>query len=189
MKMNVANIISLTRPFLALSLFFFINNVRMFIIMYTLCWFTDLIDGPIARATKTKSDFGSKLDDLGDYTTIFVLVVIMTIWLGARMNEFIPLIITIFLIKIGNGIITKAKYGKVYIIHTYLAKFTAFVIFIAPIVFLLTGSIALFYVVMIVGYLEAVEECIIHFTRKTYNPEKKSIFLKTIDERVIKEEG
>lgn len=173
---NLANSITLTRPLLALSLFFFVNNTSMFIFMYSLCWFTDLIDGPIARRTNTQSELGSKLDDLGDYTTTIVLVVILTMWLGSQMLTFLPLVAGVFFFKFLNLGITKYKYGKGHLIHTYLAKFLAVVIFALPIVYLLTGSLIMIYAALIVGIVSALEETVIHLRAKEFNPNKKSLF-------------
>lgn len=176
MKKYIANIISLTRPFIALSLFFFINNTQMFLIMYSLCWFTDLIDGPIARRTKSASEFGSKLDDLGDYTTIVVVVIIFTIWIRNQMVTFIPFLVAIAAIRISNIVITHRKYGKSYIIHTYLNKFTAWTVFITPVVYLLYDNMVMMYVVMAVAILASIEEMIIHIKSSTYDSNNKTIF-------------
>ncbi len=175
MKKYIANIISLTRPFIALSLFFFINNKVMFLVMYSLCWFTDLIDGPIARRTKSASELGSKLDDLGDYTTIVVAVIIFTIWIKNQMLTFVPFLAAIAAIRISNVVITNRKYGKTYIIHTYLNKFTAWTVYIAPVIYLLFGNIIMVYVVMGVAILASIEEMLIHITTANYDSDNKSI--------------
>lgn len=177
---NLANAISLTRPFLALSLFFFINNKSLFLVMYCLCWFTDLIDGPIARATKSVSDFGSRLDDIGDYTIIVVAIIIFSIWLQAAFLPFVPLIGIMLVIRVSNGIITKRKYGKVFIIHTYLNKFTAFTVFLMPVIYILTGTYGFLYFVLAVSIIASFEETIIHLKSDVYSSERKSIFKNSI---------
>lgn len=175
MKKYIANIISLTRPFIALSLFFFINNKVMFLVMYSLCWFTDLIDGPIARKTKSTSDFGSKLDDLGDYTTILVAVVIFAIWIKNEMVTFLPFLAAIAAIRISNLFITNRKFGKIYIIHTYLNKFTAWTVYVTPVIYLLNNNMVMLYVVMIVAIIASLEEMIIHLITSTYDSNNKSL--------------
>lgn len=182
MKKNIANIISLTRPFIALSLFFFINNHMMFLVMYSLCWFTDLIDGPIARKTKSASDFGSKLDDLGDYTTIVVVVIIFTIWIKNQMLTLVPFLVAIAAIRISNVVITNRKFGKTYIIHTYLNKFTAWTVFMAPVVYLLWDNLVMVYIVVTVAILASLEEMFIHLATSSYDANNKSIF-KVITQR------
>ena len=174
----LANIISLSRPLLAASLFWFINNQKMFIIMYSLCWLTDLIDGPIARATKSQSELGSKLDDLGDTTLIIIMAIILLIWLEFKIISFIPLIIAIVVIRLSNLYITKNKYGKTYIIHTYLAKILGFFVLLLPIVYLISNQIWFIYFVLVFAVITSFEETIIHLSSDKYNPNKKSIFLK-----------
>ncbi len=46
-----------------------------FYITYLLCGLSDMIDGTIARKTKSVSEFGSKLDTVADL--IFVIVVMI----------------------------------------------------------------------------------------------------------------
>ncbi len=148
----------------------------MFLVMYSLCWFTDLIDGPIARRTKTASDFGSKLDDLGDYTTIVITVIIFTIWLKNQMLTFVPFLVAIAVIRISNIVITNRKYGKTYIIHTYLNKFTALTVYITPVIYLLFDNTVMLYAVMTVAILASIEEMIIHIATADYDSNNKSIF-------------
>lgn len=72
---NIPNLLSAYRliisPFLiwlAIS-----GNRVAFLILLTLNVITDIIDGPIARATKTQTTFGAKLDSLADGATYFVV--------------------------------------------------------------------------------------------------------------------
>lgn len=170
----LANCISLSRPLLALSLFWFINNKKMFIVVYALCWLTDAIDGPIARATKSQSEFGSKLDDLGDTSLIVIMGIIMIIWLKWQMLSLIPLILCLIAVRICNLFITKNKFGRVYITHTYMAKGLGFLVMLMPVIYLLTGKIWFVYLVLAISIITSLEETLIHITSDKYNQREKA---------------
>ena len=46
-------------------------------ILYFICGFTDILDGYIARKTKTESNFGTKLDTISDLLFFIVMFIIM----------------------------------------------------------------------------------------------------------------
>lgn len=175
---NLANILSASRIFLALSLFFFINNPKGFMIIYSICWFTDAIDGSIARATGSSSELGSKIDDAGDYTLILIMITIMIIWIQQAVIVFLPFLGAMVAIRVSNVFITKHKYGRVCIIHTYLNKLTAMCAFVTPITYLLFDTLVFAYVVLMVGIVASLEESVIHLTSEQYDFNKKSYFIK-----------
>ncbi len=173
-----ANIISFSRIILAASLFWFINDPKVFLIIYSIAWFTDAIDGGVAKLTKSQSEFGSKIDDLADTTLISCMGIIMIIWLGKEFIQFIPFVIIFLAIRILNLMITKHKYGKTCIIHTYSAKALGLLVLLMPIVYLLTDSVIVMYVVVIAAIFVSLEETLIHSTSEQYDPDNKSYFIK-----------
>jgi phosphatidylglycerophosphate synthase len=177
-KQNIANFLTVSRFLMAFVLFFFIGNKNMFLLLYGIAWFTDFIDGTIAKATGTKSDFGSKMDDIADYTLIVVMIIIMIIWIKAEVFYFLDLIIAFIFIRVCNTQITKKKYGKVYIIHTYLNKFAAFTSFLLPFIYIWTGFLNFTYIVLFATIIASFEETVIHLTSTYYDSERKSIFIK-----------
>ena len=62
----MANVITLMRIGLAISLLFIRKYSPLFLILYSICGFTDILDGYIARKTRTESKFGAKLDTIAD---------------------------------------------------------------------------------------------------------------------------
>lgn len=132
MKKHIANIISLSRVAGAVILFFFKEISTFFLIIYVLCGFTDLIDGPIARKTKSSSTLGASLDTIGDVLTYLALVKILI------FKKSVPVFILVWIISAGIlfGIcaaITKRKFGKFYLPHTYLGKIFGGSVFVLPI--------------------------------------------------------
>ena len=68
MKRQIANIITGCRIFGSTLLLFFPAFSLSFYITYTLCGFSDMIDGTIARKTNSTYKFGSQLDTIADLT-------------------------------------------------------------------------------------------------------------------------
>ena len=74
----MANVITLIRIGLAISLLFIRKYSPLFLILYSICGFTDILDGYIARKTKTESNFGARLDTIADLL-FFIVMFIYTI--------------------------------------------------------------------------------------------------------------
>lgn len=182
---NIANILSGSRVFLALSLFFFINNQTGFLIMYSICWFTDAIDGSIARATGSESELGSKIDDIGDYTLISIMIVIMIIWIKSLVIPLLPFLAVLIFVRVGNIILTKHKYGRLCIIHTYLNKFTAMLAFAVPVGYILLDTLFFGYAVLIVGIVASVEESLIHISSEEFDRRRKTLIRKPSDPMIV----
>lgn len=185
MKKHIANFLTSIRIVLAFVLLFFMQEKYqiVFLTLYSIAWVTDGLDGKVARALKTQSDFGSKLDDVGDTLLGIVMGISIFVWIGVELFNFLPYAIPLILIRVFNIFYTKKKYGKPYVIHTYGNKFTSFIAFLLPIYYVAVGKythynpFALFYAVIIVGTLASLEEFLIHITSDKYNYKKKSLFL------------
>lgn len=186
-KKNLANMLTATRILLALVLLFFINNKVVYLTLFSIAFLTDAIDGTVARLTKSASDFGSKLDDFADTLLGAVMGLSIFIWLGTDLLIFLAFASILIATRIFNVIYTKYKYGKPYVIHTYGNKLTFFIAFLLPITYLLFDSVFFFYVVIAVGTLASIEECIIHITSEKFDHRRKSIFL-DYSEEILPEE-
>ena len=66
-RTNLANIITLSRIILSIFLLFIEKNSLIFLSIYSICGLTDILDGYVARKTKTESQFGAKLDTFSDF--------------------------------------------------------------------------------------------------------------------------
>jgi phosphatidylglycerophosphate synthase len=175
---------------LAVSLLFLMKEEYQtaFLTVYSIAWFTDAIDGTIARLTKTQSDLGSKLDDIADTMLGAIMGISIFVWIGTDLFKFLPYAVPLMLIRIFNVFYTKKKYGKPYVIHTYGNKITSFIAFLLPITYIVfsrhtsINKYFFFYVVIIVGTLASLEECLIHISSDKYNYRKRSIFISLPDE-------
>ena len=102
MKKHIANIITGARIVFSLSLLFIPLSSAWFYALYLLCGLSDMIDGTVARRTKSTSEFGAKLDTVSDFVFMTVALikfvphlhipVWLWIWIGI-----------IAMIKLGNA--------------------------------------------------------------------------------------
>ena len=72
MKKYIANIITGSRVAFSLPLLFIPISSIWFYILYIFCGFTDMIDGTIARKTRSVSKYGARLDTIADFVFMFV---------------------------------------------------------------------------------------------------------------------
>ena len=126
-------------------------------------FFTDLIDGYLARKFKVTSIVGTKLDSIGDDLTVLVgLIALFVLKL-----EFIKQHIIIFMILLVLFLVQTTyalnRYGKMTNFHTYLAKTAALLqgVFLILVFFTEEPSLILFYAATIITMLELTEEIIL----------------------------
>lgn len=131
MKKQLANIISITRIIGAVILFFQTELSPLFLTVYVLCGFTDLIDGPIARKTGSTSTIGATLDTIGDVATYLALTKILI------SQKMVPLWILIWILSAGvlfgaASVVSKVRFKKFYLPHTYVGKIFGGSVFVLP---------------------------------------------------------
>lgn len=83
---HLANLITLSRIILVLTLFLVEPLSFKFMVLYLFCGFTDILDGYIARKTHTTSALGARLDSIAD---LFMVVVVLYILLEVVSLPFI----------------------------------------------------------------------------------------------------
>lgn len=173
---HLANIISMSRIIISIIMLYFYKNELLFITLYLTCGLSDVVDGYIARKTNTHSSIGAKLDSLGDFIMFGIIIIIILIKSGDRIVAFFPWIIIIALIRCINLIIGAYKYHSFVSLHTLGNKFTGFLVFIVPLLFVIFHTTKIFWPVCIIALLSAIEEGIIHLTSHKLNLNRKSIF-------------
>ncbi|ARV15827.1 CDP-alcohol phosphatidyltransferase family protein [Polaribacter sp. SA4-12] len=183
---NIADWFSFYRifaaPFLLLLIWF--DAQLVFTCFLLISYLTDAIDGYLARKLKITSARGSQLDSFGDQITL----IIGLIGLFSFEKEFIKTNITLILIAfipyIFQMIIAFLKYGKATAFHTYLAK-TSAVLQSAFILWSLffNPEYSLFYIMIVIGILETIEEISLIFMYKNWVSDVKSIFWAFKDKR------
>ena len=152
---------TIAAPFLLVLLF--TKQYDIFKWLLAVSFFTDLVDGYLARKFKVTSILGTKLDSIGDDLTVLVglvaLFVLKLTFIKQHIIVFIILLV-LFLLQTAYALI---RYGKMTNFHTYLAKTAALLqgIFLILVFFTDEPSLILFYAATIVTILELTEEIIL----------------------------
>jgi len=171
----VANIISITRIFLSLSLILVKPLSIVFNSIYLVCGISDVFDGYIARKTETTSKLGEKLDSIAD---LIMVVVLMSV-LYPIINLTVKIIVWITIIGIIRAVsmmVVLVKYKTFGILHTYGNKITGFVLFSIPLSLAFIQSYVLVYIICVVASISAIEELFIHLSSNELRINMKSIF-------------
>ena len=131
MKKHIANIITGSRIVLSLPLLFIPLTSAWFYALYLICGLSDMIDGTVARRTKSASEFGARLDTVSDFVFMTVALikfvphlhipVWLWIWIGV-----------IAIMKLGNAAWGFVRTKKLVAPHTVLNKITGLLLFFLP---------------------------------------------------------
>ena len=139
------------------------DRIDIFKWLLPVSFFTDSIDGFLARKYKVASVFGARLDSIGDDLTVASGVAGIIVWKPAFMiDQLIPLgvLLGLFIIQL---IIAFTRFGKATSFHTYLAKLAALTqgCFLILFFFFPGMGLFLFYLAVIITLLDLVEEIIL----------------------------
>lgn len=183
---NIADWFSFYRifaaPFLLILIWF---DVRLlFTWLLLISYATDAIDGYLARKLKITSPRGSQLDSFGDQITLIVGLIGLFYFESSFIKTNLTLIAITFIPYIIQMIIAYYKYGKATAFHTYLAKLSAVLqsVFILFALFF-TPDYNLFYMMIIIGLLETLEEITLIFLYDSWVSDVKGIYWAYKDKR------
>lgn len=173
----IPNIITTTRIILSLIILTTIPLSPSFFIIYFICGFSDILDGYIARKTKSTSKLGANLDGLADF--IFIVVILFSIIpildLPTWSLVFIGLIAVIRLI---SQIVGWVRYHQLAFLHTYLNKATGLALFISPIILVLLDVDMTLIILLTIAILSAMEDLYLNLKDEKLNLNNKGIFFK-----------
>ena len=161
-----------------------LNERNLFTWFLLISYCTDAIDGFIARKLQITSPRGSQLDSFGDQITFTLGLVGILIFEFDFIKTNYVLIIISFSPYLIQMLIAFLKYGKATAFHTYLAKLSAIVqsafilwlLFFEPIYWL-------FYVMIVIGILETIEEITLIFMYDNWVAGVKGIYWAIKDKR------
>lgn len=185
-EFNIADWFSFYRiaavPFLLILIFW--NEREIFSWLLLISYSTDAIDGFLARKLKITSARGSQLDSYGDQVTLVVGLIGLIVFEPDFMLENYPLILIAFVPYIFQMIIAFRKYGKATAFHTYLAKLSAVIQGVFILWLLFFGPVYwLFYVMIILGVLETIEEITLIYLYDKWVAGVKGIYWALKDKR------
>ena len=130
-RYNMANIITVVRILFAIALLFCRPYSTAFYLLYITAGISDMMDGAVARKTKTCSEFGARLDTAAD----FIFVAICLIKLLPTIDIPVWLYIwtaVIALIKVSNIVSGYVMRKRFVAVHSVMNKVTGILLFILP---------------------------------------------------------
>ena len=129
--MNLANLLTISRIIISIAILFCPPFSPWFWTSYAWCGLSDMLDGPIARATGSASRKGAILDSIADL--VFVAVCCVKILPEVTLPTWMWIwIAVIALIKLINVIIGFAKQHQLVMPHTIANKITGALLFAWP---------------------------------------------------------
>ncbi|PWK20700.1 CDP-alcohol phosphatidyltransferase family protein [Xanthomarina spongicola] len=186
---NIADWFSFYRVIAApfLILFLWLDERQLFAWFLFISYSTDAIDGYLARKLKITSPRGSQLDSFGDQITLVIGLIGLLIFENEFIRKNIIIIGVSFIPYIIQMIIAYYKYGKATAFHTYLAKLSAIIqsAFILYSLFFYPNY-TLFYIMIVFGVLETLEEITLIFMYDNWASDVKGIYWAFRDKRRLK---
>jgi len=163
-------------PFLLILLF--TGQHHIFKWLLGVSFFTDLIDGFLARKFKVTSLLGTKLDSIGDDLTVLVgvtgLFVLKFDFIKEQRIVFF-ILLALFAIQVSYALI---RYRKMTSFHTYLAKTAALLqgVFLLLVFFTDEPILILFYAAAGITMLELIEETVMVHLLPTWQDNVKGLY-------------
>jgi phosphatidylglycerophosphate synthase len=153
----------ITAPLLLALIIF--KQLEVFKWLLACSFFTDSIDGFLARKYKVTSVLGAKLDSIGDDLTVFAGLVGIVVFKPEFLKRELVIIIFLLVLFIVQITCALVKYGKITLFHTYAAKLSAVLqgTFLILLFFLPEPIYPLFYLAAIVTTYDLIEEIIMVF--------------------------
>lgn len=154
------------------------ENMEVFKWLLLASFFTDAIDGFLARKYKATSVLGSKLDSIGDDLTILAATIGMFVMHFDFIKEEALVFVTLFALFLVQVGLSFYRYGKISTFHTYLAKTAAVItgLFFLSVFFLGEINYPFFYAAALITGIELVEENILVTIIKDYRSDVKGLY-------------
>ncbi len=176
----IVNGITLYRMIAAPFLFLLIitHQPDIFKWLLAISFFTDAIDGYLARRYKVISILGSRLDSIADDLTIAAGILGMIVLKWEFLSQEIVLITLLLILFVSQTVLAFIRYGKLSSFHTYAAKIAAILqgIFLLSLFFLDKPVYLLFYVTATLTAIDLVEEIILIFWLSEWKTDVKGLY-------------
>jgi CDP-diacylglycerol--glycerol-3-phosphate 3-phosphatidyltransferase len=175
-NLTVPNFITTLRILGAVSLFFTDVMSIAFYVIYSFCGLTDVLDGFIARVTKTTSELGARLDSVADLLFYSVMLIKLLPFLWINLPQWIWIFVGgVLVIRIASYLVAAIKYRRFASLHTYLNKLTGAVLFAVPYFMGFKAFFGICLTVCIVSGGASLEELVLHLSAREYDSGKKSL--------------
>lgn len=182
---NAITLYRLVAAFLLLILLF-MGEHEIFKWGIAVSFFTDAIDGTLARRFKVTSTLGSRLDSFADEATVLVAIVGLFILHKAFFLSHLLIIIVLVTLYIAQNALAILAYGKITSFHTILAKVAAVFqgIFFIMMFFQLPFAEPVFYIACLATAIELAEEILIIAVLPEWATDVRGLFWLLRDRRL-----
>lgn len=176
-KVTLPNCITALRIVGTLCLIFTAPLSLVFYLIYTFCGLSDVLDGWIARATNSTSDFGSRLDSIADLLFYAVMLIKLLPALWRSLPAWIWYVVGgILLLRLASYITAAVKFRRFAAVHTRMNKLTGASVFLIPYFMLLPCTALYSFVVCLIAGAASVQELLLHLCRDEYRANHKALF-------------
>ncbi|MDP4149766.1 MAG: CDP-alcohol phosphatidyltransferase family protein [Bacteroidota bacterium] len=156
----------------------FSHNLDLFKWFLALSFFTDAVDGYLARRYKVVSKRGAVLDSVGDDLTVLAGIIGIFVFKLDFIRDQLPLILVMtffFILQVSLALI---RYRKMSAFHTWLAKIAAVLqgVFLLLLFFLPHPLYFLFYLAASVTILDLTEETALVLLLPEWKENVKGLF-------------
>jgi CDP-diacylglycerol--glycerol-3-phosphate 3-phosphatidyltransferase len=161
-----------------LVLLIFTHQVQLFKWLLGVSFFTDLIDGWLARRYKVVSKFGSRLDSVADDLTVMAGIWAAFVFEPEFIKQQIVLIIILLALFIIQTALALIRYRKFSSFHTYTAKLAALMqgSFLILLFFLPQPPVMLFYIAFALTAIDLIEEIILVMILREWKTDVKGLY-------------
>ena len=130
-ELTLADALSALRIILSVALLAPPALSPTFLALYATAGLTDMLDGFVARQTKTESEFGAKLDSAADltFTVVSLAKILPTVAAPAWLWVWVA---TIAVVKVANVVSGLVMGKRLVMPHTTANKAAGFVVFLVP---------------------------------------------------------
>ena len=176
----IVNAITMYRVLAAFFLLGLIITGRIDIFKWLLAFsfFTDAIDGLLARKYKVSSVLGSRIDSLADDLTVLMAVIGIIVFKPGFLQHEIVWVCSLLSLYVLQTTLSLIRYGRLSSFHTYLAKLSALLqgMFLILIFFLPQWPLALFHLAAIVTILDLAEEIVLTSILDEWKSDVKGLY-------------
>jgi len=154
------------------------QHTDLFKWMLAISFFTDAIDGFLARKFKVTSVFGSRLDSIADDLTILAAIIGLFVLKIEFIKRNLVIVMVLALLLVLQNVLALIRYHKISSFHTYLAKAAAVLqgSFLILMFFLAEPVYPLFYAAAIISILDLLEEIILVILLPIWETDVKGLY-------------
>lgn len=175
LKKNLANILTMIRIAISLYLLSFSSITKQYLLFFGFAGLTDVLDGPIARKTKSVSLLGSQLDTIADLV-MFSSIIKIYIKLRLLKKRHWMMIIAGVIMLVSSLVIGFVKFKKLVFIHTISGKLLGFCTFLLPYAYVANVSGVMTTIACILLVITTFESLVIQIKSSEPMPNAKSMF-------------